>query len=255
MEILKPSIQFYDEIDGNKILKKIEFFGRICYQSEAKGNPEKFVRAIINRGHTSVLEHVSLSFCVITNRGVLAEWTRHRIASYSVESTRYCKYATASGASDNKNESMKFIEPFVIENDEGKFAIWKEGCEKSEESYNQMIESGATPQEARQVLNNSLKTMIGCTMNLRSLLNFLSLRCDKAAHPDIKILAISMLKYLQEKIPVVFDYVKYDEQFYNEMLDAYRWRDYIKAAPCTIVALHSTKAISSDIADELDKQR
>lgn len=145
------------------------------------------------------------------------EWVRHRIASYSQESTRYVKY-------DNGN--MEFIEPIELIGKKG-YDSWKRACMQSEGAYIQMMELGHKAQEARAVLNNSLKTQLVCTMNLRSLRNFLRLRCDKAAHPHIKQLAIPMLLHLQQQIPVVFDDIKYDESFYDSYLSDNRWREYI----------------------------
>jgi len=88
MKIIKPSVEV-EPFDGKQILKKIEMAGRTCYKSEANITDEsatKFVENIIKRGHESVLEHEKITARIICDRGVLAELTRHRIASYSVES-------------------------------------------------------------------------------------------------------------------------------------------------------------------------
>lgn len=217
MKIIKPGIMFIEEIDGDYILRKIEKMGRICYQSEPKGEPEKFVGNLVKRGHDSVLEHVQLSFIVTTDRGVLAEWTRHRIASYSVESTRYCNY---------KGDDIEFIEPIEMKDNDQLYALWVNACQNVEERYNDMINAGAKPQEARSVLDMSLRTMMGISMNLRSLRNFFRLRCDKAAHPHIKELAIPLLLFFKERIPVVFDDIGYDEEFYEKYMKG-SYKEYI----------------------------
>lgn len=220
MKIIKPSIKFTEPIDGKAMLTKLENCARVCYQSESKNdNSEKFIANIIKRGHESVLEHVSITFNVITERSVSHEWVRHRIASYSQESTRYVKY---------DNDNMEFIEPIELVDTEG-YDFWKRACLQSENAYINMMKIGHKAQEARAVLNNSLKTQLCVTMNFRSLRNFLQLRCDTTAHPHIKQLAIPLLLYLQQKIPVVFDDIKYDEAFYNLYLADNKWKEYIVA--------------------------
>ena len=92
MKIIEPSATLVDDINATDIYTKIECCGRVCYQSTPKGKPEEFIRMLIKRGHESVLEHVSLTFHIICDRAVMSELTRHRLASFSVESTRYVKY-------------------------------------------------------------------------------------------------------------------------------------------------------------------
>ena len=218
MKIIKPLIKFTEPIDGKAMLNKLENCARVCYQSTSNNdNSEKFIANIIKKGHESVLEHVSITFNVITARSVSHEWVRHRIASYSQESTRYVKY---------DNDNMEFIEPIELVDTEG-YNFWKRACLQSENAYINMMKIGHKAQEARAVLNNSLKTQLCVTMNFRSLRNFLQLRCDKTAHPHIKQLAIPLLLYLQQKVPVVFDDIKYDEVFYNSYLSDDRWKEYI----------------------------
>lgn len=211
MEIVKPRVTVVDEIDGEAILKKIEKAGRVCWQSEPKeDSAETFVRNLIKRGHTSVLEHVQLTFNLITDRGVGNELVRHRIASYSQESTRYCSYQTG----------MQFIEPieFTEDTDEAREMMyeWVSACEDCERHYINMMNIKKSPQEARTVLNLSLKTEIVFSMNLRSLRNFFMLRCDKTAHPHIKEIAIPLLLELRKVLPVVFDDITYDENFMDK---------------------------------------
>lgn len=208
MRIVKPKIVIVDPIDGSTILKKLEESGRKCWQSGESKDPNKFLNAIIKRGHTSVLEHQSLTFDITTDRSVLCELTRHRIGvGYSVESTRYVKY-------DKGN--MEFIEPIEMLDNSKLYDIWMDACQQSEYNYIQMMSNGAKAQEARAVLNNSLKTEIRFTGNMRALRHFFELRADVAAHPHIKEIAIPMLMYLKERMPVLFDDIKYDEKFWEE---------------------------------------
>lgn len=199
MILVQPSVEIIDKIDGEAVLKKIEFCGRICYKSEAKATPEsteKFVAGLIRRGHESVIEHFSFSVHFICDRGVSHEIVRHRLASYSQESTRYCNYS--------KSDSITIIEPFGMDGS-AKWEAWNDSCLEAEKAYLFMIANGATPQQARAVLPNSLKTELIMTANLREWRHFLKLRTSKAAHPDMRVVAIKLLHMVKERIPVIFD--------------------------------------------------
>ena len=195
--------EFMDDFDGHEMLKKIERAGRICYKSEDKisdGSAEKFVGNIIKNGHESVLEHEKISVKVICDRGVSHEIVRHRIASYSQESTRYCNY--------NKNQfgnEITVIKPLYWEKDSREYLVWKESMEMSEKAYMDLIELGASPQEARSVLPNSLKTEIVITMNLREWRHFFALRTSERAHPQMREIAYMMLNEFKRRVPIVFD--------------------------------------------------
>ena len=207
MNIIKPSVEIIDMEDYDKIIKKIESIGRVCYKSEqniSEGSAERFISNLLRRGHESVIEHESITVRFVCDRGVTHEIVRHRIASYSQESTRYCNYTSdkfgneisvidlASGFSyDLKNES-----------DKKKYDIWMSAMEKSEQAYFDMLEAGATPQEARSVLPNSLKTEIVVTMNLRAWRNFFHLRSAKAAHPQMREVSNLALRIFKEKLPI-----------------------------------------------------
>ena len=97
MIIVKPRIEILSSEPYDTMLRRIEAIGRVCYKSEDKireDSAEAFIRGIIKRGHESVIEHGSISVRVICDRGVTHEIVRHRLASYSQESTRYCNYAS-----------------------------------------------------------------------------------------------------------------------------------------------------------------
>lgn len=199
MEIIKPSFVIEDGVDGEQILKNLERYGRTCYKSEDKitsDSARKFVATILKSGHESVIEHEKVTVRIICDRGVTHEIVRHRIASYSQESTRYCNY---------KSLGIQVIEPFFFVGDEKKYRIWQEAMRACEEAYNALIEAGAVPQEARSVLPNSLKTEIVITYNLREWRHFFRLRCSKRAHPQMREIAIPLLREFQQRIPVIFD--------------------------------------------------
>lgn len=216
MKIIKQSWQFDEEVNGTEILKKIERAGRTCWKSEDRmtdSSAPSFVKGILSKNHSSVIEHHNITVRIITDRGILAELTRHRIASYSVESTRYANYSK-----DKFGNEVTFILPvefYGIEDttDEGlltQYSYWRDAIEICEFHYLEMLNNGSLPQLARSVLPNSLKTEIVVTMNLRSWRHFFELRTSKAAHPQMKALARDMLKEFQNKVPVIFDDVKYE---------------------------------------------
>lgn len=194
MEIIEQSFEIIDKLDGDAILKKLEMCGRVCYKSEARitdNSAKAFVRNIINRGHESVLEHVSFTVRFITDRGETHELVRHRLASFSQESTRYCDYAG----------NMTFIKPVGL-NDT---LDWLTAMEFAESTYQEMRNRNISPQLARSVLPNSLKTEIIVTANLREWRHILKLRTAQGAHPQIRALMCDLLHFLQQAIPVVFD--------------------------------------------------
>ena len=206
MKIIEPSVELVDDFDAAAIMKKIERAGRVCYKSEANikdDSAEKFVRGIIKRGHESVIEHASVSFKIICDRGVTHELVRHRIASYSQESTRYCDYTAGKFGGE-----LTFIKPCFWTQDDENFLLWKETMAQLEKNYFALRKNSARPEEARSILPNSLKTEIFVTMNLRELRHFLKLRTAKAAHPQMREIALKIFKILVEKLPAVFDDLK-----------------------------------------------
>ena len=209
MKIIKPYYEIVVPLDGSSIIKHIEQCGRVCYKSEDKitegsdDSAERFVQNLIKRGHESALEHYSFSVRFVCDRGVSHEIVRHRLASYSQESTRYCNYS-----SGKFNSEIAVIKPcFLVENTEG-YEMWKNACERAEEAYFNLLDWGCSPQEARAVLPNSLKTEIVMTANIREWRHFLKLRTATDAHPQMRELTVPLLLELQEKVPVLFDDIK-----------------------------------------------
>ena len=206
MKIIKPYVEILDRIDGRKILKKIERCGRVCYKSEGKiteGSAEKFVANIIKRGHESVLEHISITMKFVVDRGVSHEIVRHRVASYSQESTRYCNYIKEDFGSEITVVELYFFEGTYA------YIFWKGAMQMCETAYFELLNAGVKPEEARTVLPHSLKTEVVDTMNLRELRHFLKLRTASTAHPQMREVARPLLCTLKKKIPVVFDDITY----------------------------------------------
>jgi len=207
MNVIKPYFVIESDVNGEEALKLIEKAGRTCYKSEEyinESSAAEFVRRIIRHGHEAVIEHYSITVRIVCDRGITHEIVRHRLASYSQESTRYCNYSK-----DKFDNQLTFIEPFFwdVNTVEGrkKYEIWKKAMEFAEKSYLELIENGATPQEARSVLPNSLKAELVMTMNLREWRNFFKLRTSAASHPQMREIAVPLLARFKELIPVVFE--------------------------------------------------
>lgn len=166
----------------------------------------KFVQNIIKRGHESVLEHEKISVRIICDRGVTHEIVRHRLASYSQESTRYCNYA-----SEKHGGTLTFIDPCFWEPGSEPYNMWLESCQNVENTYLEMTgKLGVKPEEARSILPNSIKTEIVVTMNIREWRHFFKIRTSTAAHPQIREIACVMLDGFKERVPVLFDDISYE---------------------------------------------
>lgn len=214
MNIIKPSYEILDKIDGQAILKKLELIGRVSHKSEdhiTETSAAPFVKKLIDLGDESVLEHVSITVRFICDRGVSHELVRHRLAAFTQESTRFCNYSQ-----DKFGNQLTFIQPcFLHDMTGGKIPnsfgytsddnVWYYAMRDAEAAYFGMLREGAKSEEARSVLPNSLKTELIMTANLRELRHILQLRCSKRAHPQCRELMIPLLHELQSKIPIVFD--------------------------------------------------
>lgn len=210
MKIIEPSVELINPIPYEVALNTIEIAGRTCYQSEDRmtdDSAEGFIRRIIQRGHESVLEHVSVTAHFICDRGVSHEIVRHRIGAYSQESTRYCNY---SGNKFGREISVVdlatgFKYDFTKDNDRKKYAVWMAAMADAEKHYMDMMALGATPQEARSVLPTSTKTSVTLTYDIREWRHFLRLRCDPTSHPQIQQVAGRARKLLIERYPMFFE--------------------------------------------------
>ena len=203
------SIRILSCNDYQTMLEKLERIGRVCYKSEGNikdGSAEKFIAGILKRGHESVIEHESITVSVICDRGVTHEIVRHRIASYSQESTRYCNYSQDKFANQITciDLATGFGYDLSNEKDLAKYEVWKSACEAAEAHYFKLLELGASPEEARSVLPNSLKTEIVMTMNLREWRHFFRLRSAKRAHPQMREVSDMILKEFAERFPLFF---------------------------------------------------
>ena len=189
-------------ISAEDILKNIEKFGRVCYKSESRiteNSANSFVQRIIKRGHESVIEHEKITVKIICDRGVSHEIVRQRIASYSQESTRYCNYTD-----DKFGKELTFIRPCFWEQNSKKYNIWYKQIESVEKNYFSLIDLGSTPEQARSILPNSLKTEIVITMNLREWRHFFKLRTSLKAHPQMREISLPLLNEMSNYLPMIF---------------------------------------------------
>lgn len=198
MQIVEPSVKIETPINAGKIMTNLERYGRTAYKSEDKitlGSAEKFIESIMKRGHESVIEHESLTVRFICDRGVTHELVRHRLCAFTQESTRYCDYS---------KRGIQFVEPCFLKQGTNNHLLWMTAMQNAERAYSDMIHAGFTPQEARSVLPNSLKTEIVVTANLREWRHILKLRTDPAAHPQMQQVMNILKKKLQDLLPVIF---------------------------------------------------
>jgi thymidylate synthase (FAD) len=249
MQLMKPSFKIlsimgmYGGASEAQPLKLIELAGRTCYKSgEAitSESAKEFSRLRIKQKHESVIEHSAMTVQFIVDRGVTHEKVRHRLCAFSQESTRFVNYA--------KSDEIAVIIPFFFDpleilksikvpngyfysvNNKGtwefssyeeimmnSFDVWFLTCLWSQWGYMTLVnEFNRKPEQARTVLPNSTKTEIVVTANFREWKHIFNLRCSKAAHPQMREIMIPLLKECQKQIPVIFDNITYDENFYHE---------------------------------------
>lgn len=203
MRVIGPGFEIITPIDREACYRHIELCGRVCYKSEGnidEGSAERLIRSMLARGHESPIEHYSVSVRIICDRGVSHEWVRHRVASYSQESTRYCNYSK-----DKFGGEITFIKPAKLDEGTPEYNAWAKAMENAERSYFELLSMGVAPETARSVLPNSLKTEFICTMNLREWRHFFSLRTAPAAHPDMRAVAVPLFEEFKRLLPVFFE--------------------------------------------------
>jgi thymidylate synthase (FAD) len=199
-------VNILSEINSDDVLKSIELAARTCYKSEdliTEDSAKKLVKRLIESNHEAMLEFHDVTVKFICDRGVSHEIVRHRVASYAQESTRYCNYSK-----DKFGNELTFISN-VLDDDAGIVgADYYNALEAIETAYFMALKKGFTPQQARAILPNSLKTEICMKANLREWRHFFKLRCSPAAHPDMRYLALELLKKMSDSIELIFDDLK-----------------------------------------------
>lgn len=203
MKIIAPYSEIIAMDDESSILQRIESAGRTCYKSEDKITAESaipFVKRILDSGHLSVIEHASATVRIICDRGVTHEIVRHRLASYSQESTRYANYSNQKFGNE-----ITVIRPCFWAESSDEYQAWLAAMHHAEDAYLALIAKGASAQQARSVLPNSLKTEIVVTCNVREWRHIFSLRCSPSAHPQMREVMLPLLRKMHQKAPVLFE--------------------------------------------------
>jgi thymidylate synthase (FAD) len=204
MHIVEPAFTIlYPKSKSEAIesLRRVELAGRVCYKSEdrvADDSYHRFIQMLMQRGHWSVIEHAIMTAHLVTNRGVTHELVRHRVASFSQESTRYCNYNKGKFGGE-----ITVVNPTHLTGEN--LDAWRRGVESAEQAYLQMIQRGVSPQIARGVLPNDLKAEIVVTANLREWHHIFKMRCAPNAHPHIRQLMQLGLPQMLDWFAPVFD--------------------------------------------------
>lgn len=209
MRLVEPWIKV-EKFDGVKIMKRIERACRTCYRSEDKISEDSYKNLLtncLNRGHESVLEHEKITVRIYSDIGSYKDLTRHRFASFSVESTRYCSYNK-----DKYGNEIAIIDPVYIE-DKDVYATWKNAMEEMEKSYMKMKELGATTDMCREILPHSTAAEYTMTANIREWKHILELRTTNHVHPAIRQILIPLLMLFKEQMPEIFGDIEYDTEF------------------------------------------
>lgn len=205
VKIVKNSFEILSDTDGDKALKHIELCARNCYKSEGSisedvSSAKRMIGKLIELGHTAMLEHYSITVRLNCSVGCYKELTRHRMASYAIESTRWCSYDK-----DKFGKEIKVILPNNIDESSELYDIWLKAMEDSERYYFEMAKKGGKPDQIRSVLPHSTCGSTIITANIRSWRNIFELRCAKDAHPEIRELMKLVLKEFHKIYPVFFD--------------------------------------------------
>jgi thymidylate synthase (FAD) len=194
MEIVSQSVKLLTQINDIAVYKLIERIGRVCYKSEhraTEGSYRDFIRNIILKEHFSVLEHVTIAFSIVTDRGVSHELVRHRIGiAISQESQRYCNYV----------HGIQFVEPADRKFLDSELSM----LSQIESQYRHSLSAGLQPQQARAILPNCTKTELIITANIREWLHIIKLRTAVGAHPQMRALVQNIELILKEKLCLIF---------------------------------------------------
>ena len=209
MRLVEPWIKV-ENFDGVKIMKRIERACRTCYRSEDKISEESYKNLLtncLNRGHESVLEHEKITVRIYSDIGTYKDLTRHRFASFSVESTRYCSYNK-----DKYGNEITVVNPVYME-DKEVFETWKKAIEDMEKAYMKMKELGASTDMCREILPHSTAAEYTMTANIREWKHILELRTTNHVHPAIRQVLIPLLLLFKEQMPEIFGDIEYDKEF------------------------------------------
>ena len=217
MKIIEPSFSLFTSTgkpltpdDGVQMLRWIETNARISHRSEfgqTDTSWQRFIQAVVlEHGDMSVVEHASLTAIIRTDRGVTHELVRHRLFSFTQESTRFVNY--------QKKGEIEVIRPNGLDSD--KELVWHDSVAAATTAYMNLTAAKIAPQVSRSVLPNALASTISMTGNLRNWRHFFLMRTTKESHPDMRRISIPMLGEVQRCIPMFFaDIIPNDRQVEN----------------------------------------
>lgn len=209
MKLIEPRV-CVESYDSRKIMKNLERACRTCYRSEDLITEESYktlLKNCINRGHESILEHEKITIRMTCDVGVYKDLTRHRFASFSIESTRYCNYGK-----DKFDNEINFIRP-IFTDELDKFNIWEDTMKTIEDAYMKMVAAGYKPDEMRMILPHSVAAEVTMTANIREWKHILDLRTKKMAHPAVQQVMIPLLLNFKKNMPEIFGDIEYNEDF------------------------------------------
>ena len=209
MILVQPKIEV-ENYNPIQIMRNIERACRTCYRSEDLITEESYktlLKNCINRGHESILEHEKITIRMTCDVGVYKDLTRHRFASFSIESTRYCNYGK-----DKFDNEINFIRP-IFADELDKFNIWEDTMKTIEDAYMKMVAAGYKPDEMRMILPHSVAAEVTMTANIREWKHILDLRTKKMAHPAVQQVMIPLLLNFKKNMPEIFGDIEYNEDF------------------------------------------
>jgi thymidylate synthase (FAD) len=213
MRIIDPSHEIVHLPEADSVVRHLELAARTCYKSEDRMTPDsgkRLLSRVIASGHESVIEHTSLSVRLTCDRGITHEIVRHRLCSFSQESSRYCRYGNGITVVRPANVDSRVINccdhhiPSYLSDIDETSLLWCRAMSAAETSYIDLLNAGWSAQEARSVLPTCLKTEIVVTANIREWRHIFNLRCAKPAHPEMRRLMLPLLLELYEWCPLLF---------------------------------------------------
>lgn len=186
--------------------KVVAMAAKICYAKDVSikklqkkindNDVSAFITKLLESGHESPFEHISFTFGIEgISRACSHQLVRHRMASFSQRSQRYCF-----------EDGFNYIEPEDINENENEDKIFRDFMRHSKEVYSKLIDKGVKPEDARMVLPNACETKIIVTMNARELLHFFKLRCCNRAQKEIREVAFMMKNICRKVAPNIFQY-------------------------------------------------
>lgn len=206
MQIVQAEVIPITPINGKEIMALIEDCARTCYKSSAKkteDSAERLVKSLITRGHTSMLEHYNITMKYVSNIAAYKDLTRHRHASFAVESTRYCNYNNGKFGGE-----LKVLAPIEIQRGTPEWYAWVSAMIQAEAHYKTMAQAGCTPDQMSLVLPQSTAAEFVITSNLREWLHILDLRSSTAktghARPCVKQIMDNTQNLFAHHLPVIF---------------------------------------------------